>query len=289
MQMMAGDLVSQAAAFRLDVFATAVTCSGNDIAQDGVAPLYSNTVQRGQPLKIDTLPPGSYTMLVTTYSNGEATHPTGSACASETITPGAQVCFSVHIEAVQPGRCHHTETRCCGPDDCTKLPEPADCNQPICANMGDSCSYGKKATATVCGSACCNGLGGKCQSDCRITCDPGKGDCDNITGNGCEHDLTKDAANCGACGRACAGAGALNVATATCSNSLCTSTCMPGHANCNLPAANKPDDGCECATPGCCTGGACQTVHSNGLGQNYFDCGARDRWRCPDCWARHSR
>jgi hypothetical protein len=28
-----------------------------------------------------------------------------------------------------------------------------------------------------------------------------------------------------------------------------------------------------CAGTGCCTGG-CQTAHSNGLGQSYYDCGA---------------
>ncbi len=33
-----------------------------------------------------------------------------------------------------------------------------------------------------------------------------------------------------------------------------------------------PDnDGCECSTPMCC-GASCKTVHSNGVGQNFFDC-----------------
>jgi hypothetical protein len=36
--------------------------------------------------------------------------------------------------------------------------------------------------------------------------------------------------------------------------------------------ATAPDtDGCECATPGCC-GTGCNTVHADGLGQNFYDC-----------------
>jgi hypothetical protein len=49
--------------------------------------------------------------------------------------------------------------------------------------------------------------------------------------------------------------------------------CGAGLSDCN--AAMPPDtDGCECATPSCC-GSSCQTVHSNGVGQNYYDCAPR--------------
>jgi len=41
--------------------------------------------------------------------------------------------------------------------------------------------------------------------------------------------------------------------------------CMPGHADCNGGAD------CECATPACCNG-ACQTTHSTGVGQSFYDC-----------------
>jgi hypothetical protein len=36
-------------------------------------------------------------------------------------------------------------------------------------------------------------------------------------------------------------------------------------------------DGCACATPGCCAAG-CQTVHSNGEGQSFYDCAALDTY-----------
>ena len=43
------------------------------------------------------------------------------------------------------------------------------------------------------------------------------------------------------------------------------SMCMPGHADCS------GGTDCECATPACCNG-ACQTTHSNGEGQSFYDC-----------------
>jgi hypothetical protein len=48
-----------------------------------------------------------------------------------------------------------------------------------------------------------------------------------------------------------------------------------GRSDCNSGTA--PDlDGCECATPGCCAGppAGCQTTHSNGEGQSFYDCNA---------------
>src|SRR5262249_18288310 len=44
-----------------------------------------------------------------------------------------------------------------------------------------------------------------------------------------------------------------------------------GYANCKKPAAPQADDGCECATPGCCAT-FCQNTHMNGLGQPFYDC-----------------
>jgi hypothetical protein len=268
-EMVAGALVTQAAAFRLDVYAPAIHCAANDIDENNVAELYTTTVQRGQPLKID-LPPGPYTMVVTTYSNVEATHPTGSACVAQTISPGSQVCFSVHVETIQPG-CHHNNARCCDPTDCTGLPEPKDCYDPVCANAGDTCSYAPKSTSLVCDGRCCNSLGGKCQGDCSLVCDSGKGDCNNLSSDGCEHNLTNDPEHCGDCNRPCSPAGSNSVAVAACSGGVCTSTCSPGHANCTRPTSSKKDDGCECDTPGCCAG-FCQIKHDNGFGGLFYNC-----------------
>jgi hypothetical protein len=56
----------------------------------------------------------------------------------------------------------------------------------------------------------------------------------------------------------------------SCNGTTCSYTCNAGASDCNKGTA--PDvDGCECATPGCC-GSGCQTVHSNGWGQSFYDC-----------------
>jgi hypothetical protein len=58
---------------------------------------------------------------------------------------------------------------------------------------------------------------------------------------------------------------------ATCASGSCQYTsCKPGRSDCNTTSPNT--NGCECATPACCPGEICQTMHSNGVGQSYYDC-----------------
>jgi hypothetical protein len=45
---------------------------------------------------------------------------------------------------------------------------------------------------------------------------------------------------------------------------------MAGNSDCNKGTAPNTD-GCECATPGCCSS-SCETTHSDGVGQSYYDC-----------------
>jgi hypothetical protein len=71
---------------------------------------------------------------------------------------------------------------------------------------------------------------------------------------------------CGACGVACDTATSTR---ATCVNGACVYTCAPGHIDCHTAPPNG--DGCECETPACC-GDVCQSTHSNGLGQTFYDC-----------------
>jgi hypothetical protein len=71
--------------------------------------------------------------------------------------------------------------------------------------------------------------------------------------------------NCGACGVQCS----KTTGTPSCTGATCTYVCTAGHSDCNT--APPDTDGCECATPGCC-GSSCQTSHSDGVGQSYFDC-----------------
>jgi hypothetical protein len=55
----------------------------------------------------------------------------------------------------------------------------------------------------------------------------------------------------------------------SCDGTTCSYACKPGYIDCSNTA---PDlDGCECKTPACC-GSSCQTTHSNGVGQSYYDC-----------------
>lgn len=116
----------------------------------------------------------------------------------------------------------------------------ADCNN----NPNDGCEA-DLASITTCGACdvvCTNAhgttacTGGKCAP----TCDQGYADCANPN-DGCETPTDADINNCGACGRKCSTS---NVASLICSGGLCTSTCVLGRANCNVPPTGN-DDGCE--------------------------------------------
>src|SRR5262249_1189878 len=64
------------------------------------------------------------------------------------------------------------------------------------------------ANCGACGKQCMgaapNAMSACVASVCSLACNKGWGDCDNDMGNGCEKDVTSDAANCGACAKACA-------------------------------------------------------------------------------------
>jgi hypothetical protein len=55
-----------------------------------------------------------------------------------------------------------------------------------------------------------------------------------------------------------------------CNGLTCSYTCAANRADCNA-GVGIDQDGCECATPGCCSG-SCQTTHADGTGQSYYDC-----------------
>jgi hypothetical protein len=74
--------------------------------------------------------------------------------------------------------------------------------------------------------------------------------------------------SCGACGRACE---TTRSTDAGCAGGACTyGGCSSGWSDCDQAQPNT--NGCECHTPACCSGGACQTAHSNGTGQTFYDC-----------------
>jgi hypothetical protein len=74
--------------------------------------------------------------------------------------------------------------------------------------------------------------------------------------------------SCGACGRAC---DVTHAVDAGCSGGACTyQACAAGWSDCDQSPPNR--NGCECQTPSCCSGGTCQTGHTNGVGQTFYDC-----------------
>jgi hypothetical protein len=134
-----------------------------------------------------------------------------------------------------------------------------DCN----GNPDDGCEtqLNTLGNCGACGHVCDNTNGTPtCNLGvCNITCNPGYGNCDGNASNGCETNTQSDNKNCGSCGNACPGG-------ETCSAGSCVTTgCSSGKSDCNN------DGTCECNTPGCCST-SCQTTHSNGIGQNFYDC-----------------
>ncbi len=72
--------------------------------------------------------------------------------------------------------------------------------------------------------------------------------------------------HCGSCANTCNTA---NSVDAGCGVTGCTYACEPGWSDCNTADANT--GGCTCKTPMCC-GASCETTHSNGVGQSFYDC-----------------
>lgn len=132
----------------------------------------------------------------------------------------------------------------------------------------------------ACGNVCPAGANGEpacVNGTCGFACDAGFGDCDGMAANGCETALATSVTSCGACGRACSGAG---VASRSCTNGLCDSTCDLGFGNCTQPAAPMADNGCEANTasggagsPGKANCGGCgNNCAMQGAGADGYEC-----------------
>lgn len=131
-----------------------------------------------------------------------------------------------------------------------------------CGACGRACDSTHVTTpgcaGNVCAPACANGYG-----DCNHPVAPNADD-------GCETNL-HDVMHCGGCNTVCN----LPNATPKCPTGTCqVQSCNTDKFDCDGTAMN----GCECSgkdlgglTPGCCSG-ACQTLHTNGLGGNFYDC-----------------
>ena len=193
-------------------------------------------------------------------------------------------------------------------DGCeTNLNDNATCGT-TCANRvqcgeGEFCVDGVceaqcSAPNTECGSACVNlddtiAHCGECErncssanttgtvcaaGECNPTCSAGFDDCnvDDGTGpdDGCETDIAGNAANCGACARACSDA---NATEAACNEGECAPTCSTGFDDCVPDDGTGPDDGCETdiagniASCGAC-GRTCSDANTTAIACNSGAC-----------------
>ncbi len=207
-----------------------------------------------------------------------------SACGA--LTCCESVCRDVSSDVGHCGGCRacaaeQVATPSCEGGLCrsTCLAGYGNCVQPAAPAADDGCETDLTTTAASCGAcgracsmtstamvACAGGV-------CSSTCAAGFANCSTpaapLADDGCETAISASTTSCGGCGRGCASA---NVQTLACAAGLCTSTCVAGRMNCARPAAPSVDDGCECAGTACCAGNTCQTQHTNGVGNTFFDC-----------------
>ena len=170
---------------------------------------------------------------------GAATNPDG-AIADATMAPGdAAAAAGDAVSAADTGLAGDDTT-------CAALSCPT-CGQ------GFACC----TPSGACG--CSRVVSGSCSTS------PPEASTEDVVGCG----ATNSTLNCGACGQACDTA----TGAPSCDGVTCSYACNAGRSDCDFSRPNT--DGCECATPGCCPGAACQTTHSTGVGLNYYDCNAR--------------
>jgi hypothetical protein len=159
-------------------------------------------------------------------------------------------------------------------------PGYADCNTAAPDLNGCETSLTSTTNCSACGVVCSGTQASSTQCDgttCSYLCNGGYADCNAGTApdtDGCET-ATNTPTNCGDCGVVCT---TTNASSASCSSGTsCTYACSGGYSDCNVGTA--PDtDGCECATPACCPGGACETIHTDGESDPFYDCNALAAW-----------
>ena len=150
--------------------------------------------------------------------------------------------------------------------ECNKTTGQCVCDATSCPNgccNGNTCEPYTGQNGTSCGTK-----GANCGPCAQPTPDCSNGVCtcqETTCGSTCT--TLNTTSNCSACGDKC---NLTNAQAALCNGATCSYTCNAGASDCNYTTA--PDtDGCECTTPACC-GTSCETRHSDGVGQSYYDC-----------------
>jgi Cys-rich repeat protein len=229
------------------------------------------------------------------------------ACAGNLMCCSA-LCVDAQTSLANCGGCGrscsstHVGTPSCGKGLCTStcLSGFGNCAQPAWPADDDGCETDLKGNSDNCG-ACTHGCttqqasGTSCSGgQCKPVCISGWADCSTPAppnnDNGCETHTDVLITDCGGCGRACSTNNTMG--PLSCSQGLCKPTgCAPGYGDCGQPAAPTKDDGCEamlntplhcgscanaCPAGRQCCGTNCEITHTNGLGQQFFDCAALD-------------
>ncbi|MDB4971596.1 MAG: hypothetical protein JWN44_7285 [Myxococcales bacterium] len=231
----ASALVADATLVRLDVYGATGHCGADGLLAAGSGrPVASGTYVRGQPITLD-VPPGSHTLLLTTFADEAGTMLLGEACTEADLAAGAQLCFDLTLVSVE------------GIDFGVVVP----CSETVDCPKGSYCS------ALQCEPGCAT------DNDCRADSDGGISAtplCDPAT-HRCVECLS--AADC---------PNGLHATATDCVASKCVATCSAGYSNCNGAVSDGCECNTDPTAPACCASG-CQTQHSNGWGGSYYDCG----------------
>jgi hypothetical protein len=91
-------LVSDAMLLRLDVYGPGASCAANQLQPGAGAPLATHVFLPGQPITFDVTP-GAETLVLTTFADQGGTMVLGQACTDAVVSPGAQLCFDLTVDA----------------------------------------------------------------------------------------------------------------------------------------------------------------------------------------------
>jgi hypothetical protein len=92
-------LVTGAQLLVLDVYPPDVQCDpdGVSAAAGAPAPTQSMSFGGGAPITLSTIPPGTWTVVLTAYSDGAGTIELGGACTTARFDPGSTVCLDLTL------------------------------------------------------------------------------------------------------------------------------------------------------------------------------------------------